>query len=323
MSNKHITVGSMFAGIGGICLGFKQSGFEIVWANEMDPAACRTYRNYFGDSYLVEGDIRRIDKNAIPQFDILTAGFPCQPFSLAGPHKGFDDKRGNLFFEIVEVAKQAQPKIIFLENVANLIDHDNGRTFITIFNALSELNYVLRYRNMPSNEYGNTPQTRNRTYVVAFKNEVLCEKFKFPEPIEQTLGIFDVIKRHVRQKDIYYYKPQDRIWDYMVERVKRTDSIYRVHDSGIHLAKNQTCPTLTASMGTRNDMVPIVIDNFGYRKLTVRECLEFQCFPKDFSFPLGTTIEEAYKQIGNSVCVTVIQRIAEQIKRVMEDEDVL
>jgi DNA (cytosine-5)-methyltransferase 1 len=253
----------------------------------------------------------------------LTAGFPCQPFSLAGPHKGFEDKRGNLFFEIVEVAKQAQPKIIFLENVANLIDHDNGRTFITIFNALSELNYVLRYRNMPSNEYGNTPQTRNRTYVVAFKNEVLCEKFKFPEPIEQTLGIFDVIKRHVRQKDIYYYKPQDRIWDYMVERVKRTDSIYRVHDSGIHLAKNQTCPTLTASMGTRNDMVPIVIDNFGYRKLTVRECLEFQCFPKDFSFPLGTTIEEAYKQIGNSVCVTVIQRIAEQIKRVMEDEDVL
>ena len=120
-----------------------------------------------------------------------------------------------------------------------------------------------------------------------------------------------------------YYKPQDRIWDYMVERVKRTDSIYRVHDSGIHLAKNQTCPTLTASMGTRNDMVPIVIDNFGYRKLTVRECLEFQCFPKDFSFPIGTTIEEAYKQIGNSVCVTVIQRIAEQIKRVMEDEDVL
>ena len=284
----------MFAGIGGICLGFKQAGFEVVWANEMDSAACRTYRNYFGNTYLVEGDIRGIDKKTIPQFDILTAGFPCQPFSLAGPHKGFEDKRGNLFFEIVEVAKRTQPKIVFLENVANLIEHDNGRTFITIFNALSELNYILRYQNMPSNEYGYTPQTRNRTYIVA------------------------LIKRNVRQKDIYYYQPQDRIWDYMVKQVKRTDSIYRVHDSGIHLAKNHTCPTLTASMGTRDDMVPIIIDNFGYRKLTVRECLDFQCFPKNFSFPHGTTIEEAYKQIGNSVCVTVIRRIAEQIKRVME-----
>ena len=173
---------------------------------------------------------------------------------------------------------------------------------------------------MPSNEYGNTPQTRNRTYVVAFKDEVLCEKFKFPEPIEQSLGIFDVIKKDIRQKDVYYYKQQDKIWNYMVSKVKRTDSIYRVHDSGIHLAKNQTCPTLTASMGTREDRVPIVIDDFGYRKLTVRECLDFQCFPINFDFPKGTTIREAYKQIGNSVCVTVVQRIAEQIKQVLNDQ---
>lgn len=105
----------------------------------------------------------------------------------------------------------------------------------------------------------------------------------------------------------------------MVSKVKRTDSIYRVHDSGIHLAKNQTCPTLTASMGTRENRVPIVIDNFGYRKLTVRECLDFQGFPKDYSFPTGTTIQQAYAQIGNSVCVPVVRRIAEQIKAVLED----
>lgn len=108
-----ITVGSMFAGIGGICLGFKQAGFDIIWANEKDSAACRTYRHNFGDDYLVEGDIKKIDKHQIPKFDVLTAGFPCQPFSVAGLRRGFDDARGILFFQIVDVAVAAQPKIIF------------------------------------------------------------------------------------------------------------------------------------------------------------------------------------------------------------------
>lgn len=319
-SQKRFTVGSMFAGIGGICLGFKQAGFDIVWANEKDAAACRTYRYNFGDNYLVEANIKKVNKNTIPQFDVLTAGFPCQPFSVAGPHKGFEDARGNLFFQIIEVAELVQPEIIFLENVANLIDHDNGRTFITIFNALSALGYMLRYQNLPANEYGNSPQTRNRTYVVAFKDDCLCTKFKYPAPIKLTTGIFDVIEKHTKQKAIYYYNEEDPFYKYMISKVKRKDSIYRVHDSGIHLAKNQTCPTLTASMGTRDNRVPIVIDDFGYRKLTVRECLDFQGFPKDYSFPKGTSIQEAYKQIGNSVCVPVVERVAEQIRVVMEDK---
>lgn len=317
MSKSILTVGSMFAGIGGICLGFQQAGFEIIWANEKDHAACETYRHNFGDSYLVEGDIKKIDKSAIPHFDVLTAGFPCQPFSLAGPHKGFEDRRGNLFFQIVEVAKIAKPEIIFLENVANLIDHDDGKTFITMFGALSELNYVLRYRNLPADQYGNTPQTRNRTYVVAFLDEAKCDAFRFPEPIERTVDIFDVVDIHTKQKEVYYYSSGDPFYPYIVNRVKRKDSIYRVHDSGIHLAKNRTCPTLTASMGTRDNFVPLLIDDYGYRKLTVRECLDFQGFPKKFSFPIGTSMKEAYKQIGNSVCVPVVKRIAEQIKCVI------
>lgn len=312
-NRKAITVGSMFAGIGGICLGFKQAGFDIVWANEIDSAACKTYRHNFGNDYLVEGDIYRIDKMTIPKFDVLTAGFPCQPFSLAGPHKGFEDQRGNLFFQIIEVAKLVEPKIIFLENVANLIDHDNGKTFITMFNALSELNYCLRYRNISANEYGNTPQTRNRAYVVAFKDEMMCQSFVFPNPIELTTDIFDVIDIHTKQNEVYYYSKNDPFYSYLTSKVKRRDSIYRVHDSGIHLAKNRTCPTLTASMGTRKNMVPIIIDDFGYRKLTLRECLDFQGFPKDFYFPKTITIEDAYKEIGNSVCVPVVKRIAEQI----------
>ncbi len=319
MKNNY-TVGSMFAGIGGICLGFKQAGFDIIWANEKDAAACKTYRHNFGNEYLVEGDINKIDKTQIPHFDVLTAGFPCQPFSLAGPHKGFEDKRGHLFFQIVEVAKIARPKIIFLENVANLIDHDNGRTFITMFNALSDLNYILRYRNISSHEYGDTPQTRNRTYIVAFDDELMCERFLYPEPLTLTTKIFDIIHKDIKQKDVYYYNPNDKIWTCLISKVTRTDSLYRIHDSGIHLAKEYTCPTLTASMGTRDDRVPVLMDNYGYRKLTVNECLQFQKFPSSFSFPIGTTIQDAYKQIGNSVCVTVIYRIAEQIKGVLDNE---
>lgn len=315
--SNYFTVGSMFAGIGGICLGFIRAGFTVVWANEIDAAACKTYRRNLGDHYLVEGDIRKIDKSTIPTFDILTAGFPCQPFSLAGPHKGFEDKRGNLFFQIIEVASIVKPRFIFLENVSNLIDHDDGKTFIAMFNALAELDYTVKYRNLPANEYADLPQTRNRTYVVAFRDETDCQKFRFPDPIPLSTDIFDVIDIHKKQRDFYYYTPTDPFYPYAVRSVKRKDSIYRVHDSGIHLAKGRTCPTLTASMGTRKNMVPLLIDDFGYRKLTIRECLDFQGFPKNYTFPNTITIEDAYKQIGNSVCIPVIERVAKEIMRVM------
>ena len=119
----------MFAGIGGICLGFKQAGFEIVWANEIDKAACKTYRHNFGSSYLIEADIKKVDTNSIPDFDVLTAGFPCQPFSIVGKQRGFNDDRGTLFFEIQRIIKSKRPKIVLLENVANLIEHNNGKSF--------------------------------------------------------------------------------------------------------------------------------------------------------------------------------------------------
>lgn len=173
---------------------------------------------------------------------------------------------------------------------------------------------------MPANDYSGIPQTRNRTYIVAFKNEIIASAFKFPEPIELCKNIFDIIDRDIKQKDIYYYNDsEDAFYNYIVSRVKKKDAIYRVHDSGIHIAKNQTCPTLTASMGTRLNRVPIVVDNYGYRKLTIQECLDFQGFPNTFSFPNGTKIEEAYKQIGNSVCVPVVKRIAKEIKKVLEN----
>ena len=140
------TVCSLFSGIGGIDLGFQQAGFDIVWANEIDSAACKTYRHNFENAPLVEGDIHKISADSIPEFDVLTAGFPCQPFSIAGLQKGFKDRDGNHFFEITRIIDAKRPKVVFLENVPNLMEHDNGKTFLVIYNGLAQFGYSVYYR---------------------------------------------------------------------------------------------------------------------------------------------------------------------------------
>ena len=161
-------VASMFSGIGGIDLAFQQAGFDVVWANEFDKDAAKTYRHNLGGEHLVESDIRSIDPMNIPDFDVLVAGFPCQPFSKMGFQKGFKDPRGNLFFEIARIVQNKLPRAIFLENVANLLEHDNGKTFLTIYNALVPFGYKFKYQVMDAMEYGNIPQQRTRIFIVAF-----------------------------------------------------------------------------------------------------------------------------------------------------------
>jgi len=159
---SKLKVGSMFAGIGGICLCFKQAEFEMVWVNEINSAACKTYRHNFGNDWLIEGDIRKIAPQDIPDIDVLTAGFPCQSFSVAGAQKGFNDPRGNLFFEIARIIDVKRPRVVFLENVSNLIEHDSGRTFLVIYNSLVQFGYAIRYKVLNAHEYGNLPQPRSR-----------------------------------------------------------------------------------------------------------------------------------------------------------------
>ena len=200
---SKLKIGSLFAGIGGIDLAFAQAGFEIVWANEIDKDACKTYRHNFPDTILSECDIRKIKASSIPDFNILTAGFPCQSFSVCGNKKGFEDERGNLFFEIMRFADEKKPEVIFLENVANLTEHDNGKTFNRIHNELSERNYYIRYIIADACNYG-IPQHRTRTYIVAFKDFEMCNRFKFPEEQPLKKHIFDVIDRSIRADDKYY-----------------------------------------------------------------------------------------------------------------------
>ena len=307
-------IASMFSGIGGICLGFKQAGFEIVWANDIDRAACMTYRHNFGNHYLVEGDIRDIDADSLPDFEVLTAGFPCQPFSIAGRQKGFKDKRGNLFFEITRIVDVKRPPVIFLENVANLIEHDEGKTFLVIYNSLAQFGYTVYYKAMAANNYGNLPQIRKRIYIVALRDE---EKiYHHPDPVPLKVLSDQIINRHIRKDSLYYYNGLT-LYDYLKDKMWDKDAIYRITDHEVRRTKNAMCPTLTANMGTYPDRVPVVWDDYGIRKLTIRECLDFQGFPKNFEFPKEISLNDTYKQLGNTVCVPVIKRIADNIHKVL------
>ena len=308
-------VGSLFSGIGGIDLGFMQAGFDIVWANEFDRDAAKTYRYNFGGEHLVEHDIKSVKSEDIPEFDVLVAGFPCQPFSIAGKQKGFEDPRGNLFFEIARIVKDKRPSVIFLENVANLLEHDDGKTFLTIYNALVPYGYTFKYRVMDAIEYGNVPQHRTRIFIVAFLDYEKCERFEFPDKIKLTTKLNDILVRGAKHDASYYYTDDSVYYEDLQRIVTDKSALYKIYDSGVSRKAHYVCPTLTANMGTFPDRVPIIRDDYGIRKITPYECLALQGFPKEYRFP-KIPMASAYKQCGNSVVVPVIRRIAEKIKEV-------
>lgn len=294
---------SLFSGIGGIDLGFQQAGFDIVWANEFDMDAVTTYRYNFGKEHLVEKDIRKVDAAEIPKFDVLVAGFPCQPFSIIEFRKDFNDPRGNLFFEIARIAEKKKPKVIFLENVANLLEHDDGKSFLTVYNALApQGGYSFRYQLMDAIEYGNVPQHRTRIFIVAFQYKESCERFSFLEKIKRTFELNDVWVRNIKHDSCYYYDDSSVYYGDLNKIVKDKRALYKIYDSGVSPKAHYICPTLTANTGTFPDRVPIILDDYGIRKITPYECLALQGFPKEFRFP-KIPMTSAYKQCGNSVVV--------------------
>lgn len=315
-SQDKLRVCSLFSGIGGIDLGFIQAGFQIVWANGLDKDAARTYKYNFGTECLVEKDIREVSTNEIPDFDILVAGFPCQPFSVLGKQKGFEDPRGQLFFEITRIVQAKQPKVVFLENVANLLEHDDGKTFLAVYNALVPYGYTLKYRVIDAIDYGNVPQHRTRIFIVAFLDPGMCDRFTFPEPIKRTRKLNDVLHRAQKHDPMYYLDEQNISKDLIAKFAADKFALCQYHESSKSYSMHRVCPTLVASMGDHLDRVPVIQDDYGTRRITPYECLSLQGFPSDFRFP-NISIGSAYKQCGNSVVVPVIRRIAENIKAVI------
>ena len=303
---------SLFCGIGGIDLAFEQAGHKVVWANDINKYACMTYRHNFPEKEVVKADIRSVDKSMIPDFDILIAGFPCQPFSVCGKQKGFADKRGNVFFEIGKTIDAKQPQVVFLENVANLTEHDHGKTFNVIHNELAGRGYYIRYAVADACEYG-IPQHRTRSYIIAFRDRHACDNFRFPEKVPLEKRIIDIIDTTVKADDSYYLKPNTPTYERLKKAITDDKQLYRFADFGIQASKDGIAFTLKANMGTYPNRVPIIKDDFGIRTISPRECLALQGFPESYTFPDTVPKREQYKQAGNTVCASIIKNIVLKI----------
>ncbi len=320
-------VASLFAGIGGIDLGFKKAGATPVWANEIDKYCAITFRANYKSTKLVVDDICNVKGSDIPKVDILTGGFPCQPFSVAGYRKGFDDDRGNLFFQIMRLVDEMEvnnnkPRVIFLENVKNLKTHDKGNTFRVIKETLEDKGYTVEAHILNTFEYGNLPQNRERIFIIGFLKEEDAKNFKCPEKISLTNTIDKIIDWNKEVDEKYIYRNDKSCYSLLRENMKETNTIYQYRRVYVRENKNGLCPTLTANMGMGGHNVPLIITNKNeIRKLLPIETLMLQGFPKNFVIPEELCDSRVYKQAGNAVSVNVVKRLAENIIRAMKVVD--
>lgn len=321
----------LFAGIGGIRIAFEENGVKCVMSSEIDKNAQETYLMNFDEIPL--GDIRKIDAKNLPEFDIITAGFPCQPFSIGGLRKGFEDTRGTLFFEVARLIDVRKPKAFLLENVAGLVSHDGGKTIQTIEDILSELGYNFQSKLMNACDYG-VPQNRNRWYCIGFRKDLnigfedeVDEKhkyiYKFPQKRELDYTVNDIISditgnsyeiSAIAKNNINKYLP-------IFKKTKRYNEKNVLIANDIRASRcSYRCdgisPCLTAKMGTGGNNVPVYVNQM--RKLTEQECLRIMGFPKWYKIKENSM--HSYKQIGNSVVVPLVQELAKEMVRVLEGE---
>ncbi len=316
-----LTVGSLFAGVGGICLAFREAGFRVAWANEWDRHACRTYKANFPDHRLIEGDINGVCPTDAGPVDVLSSGFPCQSFSIAGHRLGFDDEnRGKLFFATARFVADLRPRAYLLENVKNLVSHDRGNTIRVMEKTLRELGYSFIPFILDARKHGNIPQCRQRIFIVGFRDEEnggpLTDQFRIPDPIPLTLTVSDCLSR-APVADKYFLPDGSYMHPHFARLALSRNTLYQWRRSYVRENRSSACPTLTANMGSGGHNVPFLLDDRGIRKLTPGECFRFQGFPHDFVLPSGTADCHLYKQAGNSVVVPVVRRIAEEIARVL------
>ncbi len=317
--NPSFTFIDLFAGIGGFRIACQNLKGKCIFSSEWDTKAQTTYEYNFGEKPF--GDITLEEtKQAIPDnFDLLCAGFPCQAFSVAGKRMGFEDTRGTLFFDVAEIVRRKRPKAIFLENVKNLQGHDNGKTFKVIKATLEELGYYVYSNVMSPSEYANIPQNRERIFIVCFEKKSVSNylEFTYPTAIKLTKTIHDCIDASVSDNR-YFYTEKMSHYQELVGAMTSYDTIYQWRRVYVRENKSNLCPTLTANMGEGGHNVPLILSPKGIRKLTPKECLNFQGYPKKYSFPPQLSASACYKQAGNSVAVPLIERVCQQILKVLQ-----
>lgn len=314
------TINSFFSGVGGIDLGFEMTkNFKVIWANEIDVNASKTYALNFSNTLITE-DIKKIESNDVPNADIFIAGFPCQAFSVAGYKKGFEDERGILFFDLLRIIKEHKPRVVFLENVKNLVGHDNGNTFRVIKESLEFYGYKVRDKVLNAKDYGNIPQNRERIYIVAFIDPIDYMNFDYPDSIPLEKTIKDMIDYSVDDQQYIYTQEKYESYEEIKKSVLKKNTVYQWRRKYVRENKSNVFPTLTANMGTGGHNVPLILTDKCIRKLTPRECFNVQGYPLNFKLP-NISNSHLYKQAGNSVVVPVIERIAQNISKALKQTD--
>ena len=324
----------LFAGIGGIRLGFEQAfkdEIKTVFVSEWDNKAVETYKANFKCDKNIVGDITKVDEKEIPKHDILLAGFPCQAFSLAGRQKGFEDARGTLFFDVARIVKYHKPKVVFCENVKNLVNHDRGRTFRVIKNILDELGYRVFYKVLNSKDFG-VPQNRERIYIVAFRSDIAPLSFDFPRSSGRQTLIKDIIEENVVSSKYYLSTTY-------LESLKRHKERHMAKGNGFgyEIRDNESIAgaIVCGGMGRERNLIvdnrltdfkPVThikgeVNKEFIRKMTPREWARLQGFPEEFKLVVADT--HLYKQFGNSVTVPVIKAIAKKIKIHLEKSQIV
>ena len=306
-TNNKIKIIDLFAGIGGIRLGFENASnnnIECVFTSEWNRYSAQTYLENFND-FAIHGDITQINETLIPEHDILLAGFPCQPFSQAGLKKGFSDTRGTLFFDIERILIAKKPQAILLENVKQLRGHDKGKTLATIIEHLKKIGYEnIQYEVLKAKEFG-LPQNRERIYIVGFLDNSI--KFEFPKPTFEPIRVGNILETNVNPK----YTISDKLW----EGHQRRKIANKINGKGFGygLVNENSEYTNTISARYYKDGSEILVEQKGKnpRKLTPREAGRLQGFPDSFKIPVSDN--QAYQQFGNSVPVKVVEKVAEQI----------
>jgi len=318
-------VGSMFAAIGGFCRAFEQGGAKVAWANENDRFAIETFKLNFPHIRCIEKDVRdfSVHGDNLEPVDILTAGFPCQPFSVAGEKRGFLDERGLLFLHIIRIIQEFgknKPKILLLENVKNLKSHDKGRTFKRIQFEIQRAGYWFGENNtqiMHTAFHTDIPQNRERIFMVALSQEVFpANTFEFPAPFPEprVRSVFEFLDLDRKAETWYYFTPKNQYYAPFKKAIDEggNDAIYQLRRNYVRRNMSGMCFTLMANMGDGGHNQPVIKDRWGIRKLTERECARLQGYKDPWlKMPKNISKSQMYKQVGNSITVPLVVKLAQ------------
>jgi len=325
-------VGGLFSGVGGIELGFEKQGFDIRWANDCDEYCAKTYQLNHNHNYILQ-DIHTLKGSSLEPVDVLTGGFPCQAFSVAGYRKGLKDKRGNLFYEIVRLIDEleSKPRVLLLENVKNFSTHDKGRTLKILREELESRDYCVFNHVLNTAEYTSIPQNRERTFIICFHEgkdayldltQPMTNEFRMlfpPKKVNKKTDFKKIMDKNVDEK--FFYRDDKYMYKDLLRDMKSKDTFYQWRRIHVRENKSQLCPTLTANMGTGGHNVPLILTDNGIRKLTPKECFLLQGFPVSYKLPTNVANSRLYKQAGNSVTVKLIEVLAGIIKECLIRSD--